>query len=60
MQEIKSIYFPGLLAFVSDGVLKPMVDSRLKGPQLWLGHPQVGELLFCPLCTPCIALDLTV
>ena len=48
------------LTFVSDGVSKPMADSRPKGPQLRLGHPRVGELLFCPLCTHCIALDLTV
>ena len=26
-------------------------------PQLRLGHPRVGELLFCLLCPPCTALD---
>ena len=31
-----------------------------KAPNFGLGHPRVGELLFCPLCTLCIALDLTV
>ena len=30
------------------------------GPQLRLGNLRVGELLFRSLCTPCIALDLTV
>ena len=34
----------GCLAFVLDGVSKPMADLRLKGPRLWLGHLQVGEL----------------
>ena len=50
-------FWLGRLAFVSDGISKPMADSRPKGPQLRLGHPRVGDLLFCP---PCIALDLTV
>ena len=50
----------GRLVFVSDVVSKPVADSRPKGPQLRLGHPRVGELLFCPRCTPCITLDLTV
>ena len=53
-------FWLGRLAFVPDGVLKPMADSRPKGPQLRLGHPRVGELLFRAPCTPCIALDLTV
>ena len=34
----------GRLAFVLDGVSKSMADSRPKGPQLRLGHLQVGEL----------------
>ena len=37
-------FWLGRLAFVSDGVSKPMADSRPKGPQLRLGHPRVGEL----------------
>ena len=34
----------GRLAFVPDGVSKSMADSRLKSPQLRLGHLRVGEL----------------
>ena len=32
------------LAFVPDGVSKPMAYSRPKGPRLRLGHLRVGEL----------------
>ena len=39
---------------------RSMADSRPKGSRLQLGHLRVGELLFWLLCTPCIALDLTV
>ena len=39
---------------------RSMADSRPKGSQFQLGHFRVGELLFWLLCTPCIALDLTV
>ena len=41
---ISLAFWLGRLAFVSDGVSKPMTDSRPKGPQLRLGHPRVGEL----------------
>ena len=58
--EVCLAFWLGRLAFVSDGVSKPMADLWPKDPQLRFGHLRVGELLFCPLCTPCIALDLTV
>ena len=59
-QYASPAFWLGRLAFVSDGVSKPMADSRPKDPQPRLGHPRVGELLFRPPCTTCIALDLTV
>ena len=37
-------FWLGRLAFVSDGVSKSIADSRLKSPQLRLGHPRVDEL----------------
>ena len=46
----------GRLAFVPDGVSKSMSNSRLKGPQFWLGHLWVGELqLLSPMYStrPC-------
>ena len=50
----------GRLAFVPDGVSKSMADLRLKGLWLRLDHLRVGERQHWHLCSPCIALDLTV
>ena len=53
-------FWLGRLLFVPDG---KSINDRFEAerPQLRLGHLRVGELLFVLLlCTPCIALDLTV
>ena len=51
------VFWLGRLAFVSDGVSKPIADSRPKGPNF--GWATLGRES-CKLCPLCIALDLVV
>ena len=52
-------FFADCLASVPDGQCS-MADMRPRGPWVWLGHFQLGELHHWHLCHFCLVLDLVV